>query len=45
MKILAEIHTFLITQIQNRQYLKNLQRLIANFDKYDLGQRNIKKLT
>ena len=44
-KILAEIHTFLITQIQNRQYLKNLQRLIANFDKYDLGQRNIKKLT
>ena len=31
-------------KIQNRQHLKNL-RLIANFDKKDLGQGNTKKLT
>lgn len=43
-RILVENHA-LIIQIQEWPYLKNLQRLIANFDKRDLGQGNIEKLT
>ena len=31
-------------QIQNRRYLKDLQRLIAKFDKNDLGPRQNKKV-
>lgn len=39
------LKTILLTnQIQNRQYLKDLQRLIAKFDKNDLGPRKNKKV-
>ena len=45
-KILAEKHTFdyLIIQIQNWQYLKNLKRLIANFEKKKSRPRKHKKV-
>ena len=39
------LKTILLTnQIQNRRYLKDLQRLIAKFDKNDLGPRQNKKV-
>ena len=39
------LKTILLTnQIQNRQYLKDLQRLIAKFDKNDVGPRKNKKV-
>ena len=39
------LKTILLTnQIQNRQYLKDLQRLIAKFHKNDLGPRQNKKV-
>ena len=37
--------TLLIIQVPNRQYLNNLQGLIANLIKIDLSQKKIKKLT